>query len=218
MIYHFQNHCYQYFLEFCTYLLNSKIKIPSEVQIITCSNDETSSILIQQLKSNNIPYINKVPQGIKWDNRNKIRYILDALEKVTTKYVLILDANDVLIEGDLQGALNVFFKKGKKLIYNATCTNYPKVKIGIVRDRKNRGKFKYLNAGCCIGYTKYAKSFYQRALKYINIDNPWKSEQYIIRHAFRDRRRYVEFDWESKIFQTVGGCIVLRKGNIWKVV
>ena len=116
MIYHFQNHCYQYFLEFCTYLRNSKIKIPSEVQIITCSNDETSSILIQQLKSNNIPYINKVPQGIEWDNRSKIRYILDALEEVTTKYVLILDANDVLIEGDLQGALDVFLKKGKKLI------------------------------------------------------------------------------------------------------
>ena len=218
MIYHFQNHCYTYFEEFCQYLFSHKIWLPNNLQIVTCSNDEENSILIRQLKLNNISYINVVPQHCQWDNRDKIRYITGALEQVTSEYVLILDANDVLLEGNFRDVTHTLIGSGKKLLYNATHSNYPEVNVGVVRDYKKRGKFCYLNAGCCIGYTKYVKKFYKHALKYIDIDNPWKSEQYIIRHAFRDKRRYVDFDWESKIFQTVAGCIVLKKGNIWKVV
>ena len=218
MIYHFQNHCYTYFEEFCHYLFSRYIEIPNNLQIVTCSNNEENSILIRQLRINRIPYINVVPQYCQWDNRDKIKYIIDALDRVTSEYVLILDANDVLLEDNLIMTLKAFIDSGKRLIYNATRSNYPEVRIGIVKDFKKRGKFRYFNAGCCIGYTEYAKKFYRHALKYIDIDNPWKSEQYIIRHAFRDRRRYVDFDWQCKIFQTVAGCIVLKKDNIWKVI
>ena len=159
-----------YFHDFCDYLFSSKIICPDDLQIVTSSNDETNSILIKQLKLNDIKYINKVPQGCQWDNRNKIKYIIDGLNDVTTKYVLILDANDVLLEGDLTHCVNTFKETNKKIIYNATTHNYPKVKVGVVKNKNNLGKFKYRNAGCCIGYTDYAKKFYKHALKYINIE------------------------------------------------
>lgn len=207
-----------YFEEFCNYLISKKVQLPSNIQIVTCSNNEEQSILIQQLKRNHISFLNVVPQGCVWDNRNKIKYILEALRYVTSEYVLILDANDVLLEGDLSDLVEVLQASGKKLLYNATCNNYPNVDIDTVPDREERGKFRYLNAGCCVGTTQYARRFYRHALTYFGLDNQWNSEQFIIRHAFKDRLRYVDFDWQSRIFQTVAGCIVLKKSNLWKVV
>lgn len=217
MIYHFQNSCYKYFAEFYYYLISQPIEISEDVQIITCSNHEERSILIDQLKLNKIPYINKVPQEVEWDNRDKIRYILDALSEVTSKYVLILDANDVLIE-DIHNIIVDFQDTECKLLYNATCNNYPKVDIDHIPNREDMGKFKYLNAGCCIGETEYTKCFYKKALEYIDIENPWRSEQYIIRHAFRDCMRDVKFDYKCRVFQTVGGCSLMKLGNIWRVI
>ena len=217
MIYHFQNNCYKYFVEFYQYLISQPIELTKDIQIITCSNHEDSSILIDQLKLNKISYINKVSQGVEWDNRDKIKYILEALHEVTSKYVLILDANDVLIE-NVRNLITDFQSMGCKLLYNATCNNYPKVDIDEVLGRENMGKFRYLNAGCCIGETKYTEYFYKKALEYIDIENPWRSEQYIIRHAFRECMNDVKFDYECRIFQTVGGCSLIKLGNIWKVI
>jgi len=217
MIYHFQNHCYKYFTEFCDYLFNCKVTIPDDLQIITCCNWEDQSILINQLRRNKIPYINKVPFGIEWDNRIKIKYILEALQNVSSRYVLILDANDVLIE-DVSNIITDFDNLGYNLLYNATCHNYPDVDIDHVPGRERMGKFKYFNAGCCIGKTEYTKHFYENALKYIDVENPWKSEQYIIRHVFQDCVGEVMFDYQCKLFQTVGGCSLMKLNNIWRVI
>lgn len=218
MIYHFQGQCFLYFKEFCNYLFSTKVILPKDLQIVTCSNNEKDSILLKQLRANDIKYINTVPQNCKWDNTIKIKYILEALKKITAKYVLILDANDVLIDGDLSDIINKFKKEDKKLFYNATCNNYPNIEIDKIPNRETRGKFKYFNAGCCIGFTKYAIEFYEYAQQYMNLDNPWKSEQFIIRNAFKDKMADIDFDFQSKIFQTVSGCIVINNNDIWKVI
>ena len=215
MIYHFQGRSYLYNKEFLGSLRYETSKLPSEVTVITCSNNDKIGLLIPQLKRSNISYINVVPQGIEWDNRLKIKYIIDSLEQVTTKYVLILDSIDVLLSKDETDIINKFLEFNKKLIFNASKNNYPKVQVDIIKNRDTLGPFKYLNAGCCIGETSYTKYFYQKCYKFINIDNPCKSEQLIVRHAFNTEQIYTGIDNMCKIFQTIGGCTIEKNADSW---
>lgn len=194
-------------------------KLPNDVTVITCSNrSDRIGLLIPQLKRSGIPYINIVPKDIPWDNTMKIPYIVQALKMVTTKYVLILDAFDVLLAGDNSNILEVFNTFGKKLVFNASKNRYPKVDIESIPNRDQLGAFKYVNAGCCIGETTYTLSFYEKCLGILDIDNPTKSEQLIVRHVFNDEQDNACIDNECKIFQTMAHCTVTKEDNHWIIV
>jgi hypothetical protein len=180
--------------------------IPGNVTIVTIWNQELDSLLTSQLKKNGIVYLNEAETGTVWENTKKIEYIRKALDKVATEYVLILDAGDVLLAKDLTDIVERFEDYGKKLLFGATKSNYPKLLIDKIHDRDFRGEFCYLNAGTAFGYTSYAKDFYSRAAKILDTyyKVPYNSEQYIIRHTFKDYTDEVDFDYNSSIFQTFG--------------
>lgn len=218
MIYHFQGRRYLYCREFMQSLRYKVSKFPYDITIITCSNREDNiGLLISQLKRSGVPYINLVPRNISWDNRLKLYYILESLKQVTTKYVLILDAFDVVCSEDNTSIIDIFKTFNKKLVFNASKNNYPKVTIDIIPNRDALGPFKYLNAGCCIGETEYAKSFYSKCYEIKDIDNPDKSEQLIVRHVFADNQEDVGIDSECKLFQTLGHCEVVHNGDSWVI-
>ena len=194
-------------------------KIPNEITIITCSNRKDSvGLLIPQLKRSNIKYINTVPLGIEFNNVMKIPYIVQSLKNVNTEYVLILDAFDVLFSEDNTNILDTFNTFNKKLVFNASKNNYPDEEIDIIKNRDMLGPFKYFNAGCCLGETSYTLDFYKKCLEIITIENPHKSEQYILRHIFNNEQNSICIDNECKIFQTLGRCKTLFDGNNWKVI
>jgi hypothetical protein len=194
-------------------------KLPTDITVITCSNREDSiGLLIPQLKKSNIPYINIVPKDVPWDNTMKISYIVNALKDVTTKYVLILDAFDVIMSEDNSDILEVFKTFGKKLVFNASKNNFPNMEIDIIPNRDQLGSFKYLNAGCCLGETKYTLSFYDKCLDIIGIENPDKSEQLIVRNVFNREQDNVCIDHECKMFQTVAHCTATYEDGKWVVV
>ena len=188
---------------------NSKLSFLN-IPIISCWTNENDCILLKQLLKFNINIINAVPKELKkeWEMPDKINYILSALKNIEDDVVLILDGYDVLFTST-NNILNKFKELGYKILYNATANNYPIEEIDIIENRDSYGKYKYFNAGCCIGYRKDLIKFYTEALKYINIENPLKSEQKILRYAFskysnNPNQRFIGIDYNSIIFQTMG--------------
>lgn len=186
--------------------------LPKGLEIITCVDDDSvshdKSPLIKQLIANNIPFINAAEHKdvYPWVNNKKIQLIYDALQKVKSKYCLILDGIDVAINSDLSDIIDIYKTYGKKIVYNATPWAHPHVDIDIIPDRKELyGKYCFLNAGCCIGETKALKAFYKEVLDIFNEtptdDEFWSSEQYFVRKAFANHMDTVFFDYDCKLFQ-----------------
>jgi hypothetical protein len=205
---HFQGDSYYGYIAVAEYFKQQAVSIPENVTIVTVCNNPGTSMLIAQLEKNGIAFINEAKKGGSWNNLKKPGYINKALSKVTTEYVLILDAADVLFTGvGLDKLFEHFEEYGKSLIFNATKSNYPNELIDKIPDRDFRGDFRYLNAGCCFGRTEKAIEFYKAAQDLIEagtVYNPKKSEQLIIRHIFKDRTEDIDFDWKCNIFQTFG--------------
>jgi hypothetical protein len=182
-----------------------QVVVPEDITIITVATGEPGQyMLLAQLAKNNIPCVN-LAAGFtgEWNNTMKIGYIVDALKQVPTPYALILDAADVLIGGDITGIIDLFLAFNKKIVFNATASNHPPVDIGIMDNSEDLGKFKYLNAGCCIGETSALLDFYEEAMS-VDIDNPLHSEQLIIRAVFANHKDIVTIDHQCTIFQTFG--------------
>lgn len=187
-------------------------KLPDNLQLITCVDDDSvshnKSPLIRQLVNNNISFINAAEHKdvYPWVNNKKIKLIYDALQNVTSEYCLILDGIDVAINTNLDDIVDIYKTYGKKILFNATPWAHPKVILDMIPNRKgNYGKYCFLNAGCCIGETKELKNFYKEVLKEFNNtpeDNQyWQSEQYFVRKVFANHMDTVFFDYDCKIFQ-----------------
>ncbi len=181
------------------------ISVPDNIDIVSVmTTDQMENYpLYKQLNNNNISYINPVDDRVlSWQAKDKLQYVLEGLKKSTKDYVLCLDGNDVAILTDLTDIVEIFKTYDKKLIYNATIWLYPQVIIETIPNRGRYGRFKYLNAGCCIGEREYMIKFYEAALDLLSKDvNPVNSEQYYIRKAFNARQKDVFFDYQCKIFQ-----------------
>ncbi len=204
---HFQGKCQQQFPQITAEIEKQEIRMPNNVEIVTATNQTQTSVLVKQLNKNNIDFINKVPQNCYWTNPKKIGYIIEGLQKVKSKYALILDASDVLLTNDIINIVDKFILFDKKIIFGATKSNYPDVLIDKISNRDFRGDFRYINAGTCIGTVKDCLSFYLRAKDILQGDfiyNPTRSEQLIIRETFKDATEYVDFDYQCTLFQTFG--------------
>ncbi len=203
---HFQGKSRTLYPQIMEEINKQEIRIPDNVEIVTATNQPTA-MLIEQLNKHNIDFINKVPLNCYWTNLKKLGYIIEGLQAVKSKYVLIVDASDVLLTKDIINIVDKFTSFQKKVMFGATKNNYPDLLIDKIPDRDFRGDFRYLNAGTCFGTVEDCLIFYSRANKILqsdNIYNPSKSEQLIIRQAFKDTTKYVDFDYQCMLFQTFG--------------
>lgn len=194
-------------------MAKTKIKnVPENLTIMTVVDDDTAnydkSPLINQLKENNIPFINAAEHKdvYPWVNNKKIELICNALKEVKTEYCLILDGIDVVINRDLNHIIDDFKTYNKDIIFNATAWAHPSVEIDVIENRKEiYGTYSYLNAGCCIGNTDALLKFYKEVLKMFKAtpedDEFYSSEQYFVRKVFAKRMKTVFFDYKCKIFQ-----------------
>jgi len=213
---HFQGKTYKWFPDLVKQINRQKVTLPDDVEIVTVCNHSSTSMLINQLSKNGIPFINKVPEGSYWNNLKKIGYINEALQEVKSKYVLILDASDVLVTRSVNKIVKRFNKHGKQILFCADKYNYPDMLIDKIPDRDFRGEYRYLNAGACFGFLEACKDFYRKAdeiLRNENIYNPSNSEQFIIRYTFKDVTNIVDFDYECSIFQSFIGAVIKDLGE-----
>jgi hypothetical protein len=175
--------------------------LPEDLSILTVQTGN-NSLLQNQLQGQNIPYHNPAEDFHgQWNNQLKPQFIIEGLEEIHSKYTLILDGSDVVIM-TLTGIIEAFKEQEKVILFNATKSNYPKENIDRVINRDFFGDWRYLNAGCCIGETDALGEFYAEVVK--EPENEWHSEQAMVRAVFDHYQEYAAFDWQCKIFQTMG--------------
>lgn len=203
---HFQGNAIKHSLDVVEEYCSKQITITPRISVITAFTDKNLAITALQLELSNMPYINACPEGkTDWTNIEKIQCYVDALEKTTSEYSLLVDGYDVLFFKDIDDEfISKFESLGKKIIYNATKNNHPNITIDMLENRDQLGEFKYLNAGVAFGKTQDLLDFYKEALALTqrkDIMNPWKSEQLFVRMA-ANGKEYVGFDYNCILFQT----------------
>lgn len=188
--------------EVYNHLKKQKFKINNNISIISIvNNDCLNSCLLY--KQYNFIY-NKNALNKEWHMPDKIKYILELLKDINTEYCIITDARDVLITANLDNNfINNFLDYNCDILYNATISKYPKLTLQSDYHIKGKsGKFKYLNAGLCIGKTKSLLDWYQ----YLNNNFIYESEseQYILRKLYNNSFN-IKIDGKRKLFRTCHG-------------
>lgn len=200
----------------------AEVSLPVGVTILTFaslamdnSTVERTALLVDQLKSKNIPHVNGA-EGVKfWQNPLKIELAVEHTKRIDTEYTLVTDARDVMLTGRLDDIVDRFQRYDKKILFAATKNNYPDMMIDQVRDRDFMYPFMYLNAGCAFGRTEDLHRFYTRASELKReIENPDFSEQFVIRHAFAEDTESVGFDWRCSIFQCFSNTFIEQQDDI----
>lgn len=203
---HFQGNVMKKWVDVIENYSTFKVVIDPRVSVITAFTEKNKAITALQLEISNMPYVNACPIGeTEWTNIDKIKYYVDALEKTTSEYTLLVDGYDVLF---LRNIDEEFIRKfeliGHNVLFNATKNNYPNFEIDQIENRDLLGNFKYLNAGVAFGKTAELLKFYKEVLaltKRTDIINPWNSEQLYVRMASNGNDK-VGFDYQCILFQT----------------
>ena len=189
----------------------SLTNFPEDLTILSIWTNDNKCVLYQQLKENNIPIINcYIPTDMDWMNPYKITCILEALKNIKTKYTLILDGYDVVIY-NFDNIIQKFKSFNAGVVFNASKNNYPPYFDDNTKLNKS-SKFRYLNAGCCIGDTDKLIEFYNEVNNFyiLHPTNKWNSEQLIVRNVYKNYCKYddsynlIKLDSECLIFQTFG--------------
>lgn len=213
---HFQGNAVKKHLDVFEGLLQNKVRISPRVSVITVFTDKEKAVGSLQLEASCQAYVNAYnaeEENKAWSNPDKIKYYIDTLEKTTTEYALLMDGYDVVFIKDIdEEFIEAFNKMGKRIIYNATKNNYPRITLN---DEYSNNEYKYLNAGLVFGYTRDLLSFYKKVYELTKdkkIMNPWKSEQLYIRLAAKDDKN-VGIDSECRIFQTFSKTVKTQLGK-----
>ena len=136
------------------------------VIVIATKNYVKDSVVIHQLTFNNIKYYNGAQylDESKWNNTLKIGYILNNLNKIKTKYTLILDARDTLLCDNLgKNFIQKFKKFNTKILFNSSAYRYPSWVAVNKMDNSSKlepGVKPFLNSGVCFGETLALRSLY----------------------------------------------------------
>ncbi len=203
-----------------TQFMSNRISIPDNIRIITTASKDCAedAMLLKQLRKNNIPFLNPASnyEGI-WINTLKIDFILEGLmlaEQETAEYALVLDGLDVLFTGDTSSIIPKFEKYGTKVLFGATKNKFPEVDIDEVADRDRLGSFKYLNSGTAFGKVKDLIWLFNKVKKLSErINNPYNSDQFLLRHVFGVNQDKVAIDYNCTIYQLFGKARVYHPDN-----
>lgn len=191
-----------------------KFTKPDNISLLSVITKECqdSSCLAHQCKINEINLVNPLnDRFVRWNRYDKAKYVLEGLNNIDTEYTLVLDGNDTLIINNLDDLVDKFNSFNCKVLFNATCYNYPKMIIDDIV-RRYMGRYRYINAGVCFGKTEDLKWLYELVICEIEKDfHHVDSEQYYVRKAFEKVYQYisetdVKFDHENLLFE----CMHMR--------
>lgn len=162
--------------------------------------------LIEQLTRSNIPFVNCAEGILYWENRMKIPLAVKYLDKITSEYCLILDAEDVLLANDCSEIIEKFKSTNYKILFGSTVSKYPNID-GLDECSENFNGWNYLNAGTSFGKTKDLFEFYLKA-NFVDVPNKTfaSSEQYRIKLAAKNDKN-VGIDNNCVLFQTLNKTV-----------
>lgn len=170
------------------------VSVCEEIAVVTTATPDTidKCPLIHQLDTSGVRYINSAESYTgEWQRTAKLSLIWKALSDVTTPYVLVLDANDVVILKDIDaGFIDTWKRYACDVLFNGSQYLYPKI-IAAPIEKEHASPFvnHYLNAGVCFGLTDRIKQLYETAYYHSQHEHyaPCDSEQYYVRIAIIER-------------------------------
>jgi FkbM family methyltransferase len=139
-----------------------------DFEVVTWSSYDYPTLVERCLTALGVPVTVLRPKG-EWTNVQKIHLIVEHLQKSKAKYVIGLDADDVI----LTESPDVIIKRWKeaypesKLLYNGGFRQWPRRSCPPTRpcdkfeNANFKGNAKHLNAGVWVGEREYALDFYR---------------------------------------------------------
>lgn len=189
--------------------MDSDVSIPEDLTIMSFFYGKEYFVLRDQLLINNIPFIDASDgEDIAlWQHRVKILLISKAIEKVKTRYVIVLDGTDVLLGRNINSIVDLFKETDSKILYNACVFSHPLSKnIHDFHKETVHGVFDKLNTGAFIGEAEFVKEFYTELMKtYDEVDMPVPHTDGIRVALTMDNYPEVKVDYDCKVFQTLLG-------------
>ena len=203
-------------------------RLNKNLTILTCSNYKRPGCLDQSLARLGLRAEQLGKDIQTWRNIEKIKLYRDALDEVTTPYVMGLDSDDVIVLRDPYEAVVKFQEMDCEMLFNAELTFYPDFEYD--RDGKPyvteqwksfqqslaTTQWSYLNAGCFIANTTFFRKFIARGEELDNgelVDSgqlplqpsgfhqkSTDSEQILVHRLFNEFHPQVELDREHQVF------------------
>lgn len=183
-----------------------------EVTVLTWNSRPAKGVLQECLDWRGVPYLTLGRTLEWWRNCYKIYLTADALRRVTTPYVMALDADDVLVLSPIGEILETFQAFGCDIVIGSEKHSWPDVR-SLARFERSiaQSEYCYLNSGAWIGRTEACARFFQDCqdadLGEILND---KSNMTILyddqgrtRQAFRRNYPAVQLDYQCRIFQSL---------------
>ena len=197
-----------------------RLRLPVEIKIITFNNRSHKSLL-EKLDLLGVDYLVLGKNVAYWYNRLKIKLLVENLNEVREEFILVLDADDVLIMSSLEDIIEKFIAFDCEVLFNSE--PYPWPLEFFYSDMEKaicKESFCHLNSGCFIGRTEFCRKLYRECFTYRDsiVDNHAYSDQIKIKPFYIKMHPQIKIDFSSKIFQilpsycenkileTEGGC------------
>jgi hypothetical protein len=182
-----------------------------ELTILTWNNGhEAMGVLEKSLDHLGVPYI-VLGQGVTdWINsRDKPRLTRDALDSISTKYVMGVDSRDAIFIDHPQLVRERFEEEFDcELVFSADRMNWPNChEFKLFEDSlpgAQAGDTRYLNSGAWIGRTNFCREFFAVAVETPPVADAPEADQGILKKLFQTFYPRVQLDYRSSMFQNIG--------------
>jgi hypothetical protein len=174
--------------------------IPEDLTVMSFFSGNNNFPLKEQLERSNILYVDAAKDYIGfWEDKLKIKLLLDHIGKIKTNYLLVLDGIDCLLYPNIKDILNNFKTFNCKLLYNASMYSH------YLNEEKVDDK-EQLNTGAFLGETKFIELFYKDVLSLYEREDIPHSNTDGIRVGMKWKNyKEIKVDKTCKIFQTLLG-------------
>lgn len=148
----------------------------------------------------------------EWRNDMKLYLNVEALERVTSTYVMGLDADDVLVVAEPQRILTAFTECHCDLLFSAEKASWPpEPALTEFEASISESPYAYLNSGAWIGQTDACRRFFRDCLNEDDGDiiaahpvrGVFRDDQGRTRKTFRNYHPATKLDYHCRIFQSL---------------
>ena len=195
-------------------LSDKKFKNHDDLLILTWNNFKTSP-LEECLIKRNLSFEALGKDINIWNNLNKFTLNLEAIQNSNKKYIMGLDANDVLVVRDPKFIVDEFEKNDCELMFNAESFFYPNfmdiryyLENKKFQDSIGKTKYRFLNSGSWIGKRDFCLKFFEdcsniRIWEMFDCTGRMKlfnCDQSVVHSVFKKYYPKVQLDYFCKIF------------------
>lgn len=187
-------------------------QLPKDLTIITFNNRDYPTVLESMCYKHNIEIVVAGKEIKDWHGAKKIDALLECVDDVSTRYLLALDGDDLLIVGNLQKAVDLIQKSKTPIVVGCEPHGpHPlrkNVQYEMEKYRLHESPYKYINGGQYILDMNYAKDILHQ-LRDIDVSFFYGREIYTeqarLYELFIRQPNLFTLDVECHAFQVIPG-------------